>query len=187
MIPSGSMDPTLKINDRIFVNKHAYGVRWPFNGFRIPFTRTTIWYTDKWLLKGPLPKRFDVVVFKSVENAVEHDTLVKRVIGLPGERVHIGDDGKIYINGKALDLPPSMPDVYYTQPPVDPDDSYSAKGYALLTDDKYALVPDDCVLLLREGVLRRPRGRGRRGRTFVHTVLARNADSSHEHAIRPWT
>jgi signal peptidase I len=138
-IPSGSMIPTLQINDRIFVNKHAYGVRWPFNGFRIPFTLKTIWYTDHWLWKGPLPERWDIVVFKSVEDRVEHDTLVKRVVGLPGERVLIRD-GKIFVNGEPLALPPDMPDVNYTQAP-------GSEGYALLPDDKYSLVPEDCVLL----------------------------------------
>jgi signal peptidase I len=141
-IPSGSMIPTLQINDRIFVNKHAYGIRWPFNGFRIPFTRTTVWYTDKWLWKGPLPQRWDVVVFKSVEEGVEHDTLVKRVVGLPGERVLIRG-GKIYVNGEALTLPPEMPqDTYYTDDPY-----HQSSGYALIPDDAHSLVPEDCVLL----------------------------------------
>lgn len=148
-IPSGSMIPTLQVGDRIFVNKHAYGVRWPFNGFRIPFTLTTIWYTDKWLWRGPLPERWDIVVFKSVEYRAEHDTLVKRVVGLPGERVLI-HNGDIYINGELLELPPSMPEVHYTEPYVNPNDPTrdAAKGYALLPDDKYSLVPEDCVLLL---------------------------------------
>jgi len=139
-IPSGSMIPTLQINDRIFVNKHAYGVRWPFNGFRIPYTRKTIWYTDKWLWEGPMPQRWDIAVFKSVENAVEHDTLVKRVVGLPGERIHIAD-GKIYINGKPLDLPPGMPPIVYTEP-------RESNGFALLEDDAHALVPEGCVFLM---------------------------------------
>ncbi len=151
-IPSGSMIPTLQINDRIFVNKHAYGVRWPFNGFRIPFTRTTIWYTDQWLWKGPLPKRWDVVVFKSVEHAVEHDTLVKRVVGLPGERIHIAKK-KIFVNGEPLELPPGMSTVEYSEPHGD------SNGFALLTDDTHALVPEGCVLLLGDNSLQSRDGR----------------------------
>jgi len=146
-IPSGSMIPTLGIGDRIFVNKHAYGVRWPFNGFRIPFTLTTIWYSDGWLWKGPLPDRWDIVVFKSVEHRAVHDTLVKRVVALPGERVLI-HDGQIFINGEPLELPPGMPDVDYTSPRVYENDPNGPKGYALLPDDKFSLVPEDCVLLL---------------------------------------
>lgn len=141
-IPSGSMIPTLQVGDRIFVNKHAYGVRWPFNGFRIPFTLTTVWYTDKWLWEGPMPDRWDIVVFKSVEHRAQHDTLVKRVVGLPGERVLI-HDGKIYINGESLELPPDMPpDTFYT------DETGRSNNYALLPDDEHSLVPEDCVLLL---------------------------------------
>lgn len=159
-IPSGSMIPTLQIGDRIFVNKHAYGIRWPFNGFRIPFTLNTIWYTDTWLWKGPLPKRWDIVVFKSVEYRMPHDTLVKRVVGLPGERVLI-HDGDIYINGEPLELPPSMPDVHYTEPYVNTTDFSGdpARGFALLPDDKYSLVPEDCVLLLGDNSLHSRDGR----------------------------
>lgn len=140
-IPSGSMIPTLQIGDRIFVNKHAYGVRWPFNGFRIPFTLTTIWYSDGWLWEGPLPDRWDIVVFKSVEHRAEHDTLVKRVVGLPGERVLI-HQGQIFINGEPLELSPDMPDVYYTN------ERGRSNDFALIPDDEHSLVPEDCVLLL---------------------------------------
>jgi signal peptidase I len=139
-IPSSSMYPTLQINDRLFVNKHAYGVRWPFNGFRIYFTRHTIWYTDKWLWEGPMPERWDIVVFKSVEDRVEHDTLVKRVVGLPGETIHI-QDGKIFINGEPLELPPDMPDVYYTV-------ETSSNHYAQWLDEDHAVVPEGHVFLM---------------------------------------
>lgn len=139
-IPSGSMKPTLLIGDRIFVNKHAYGVRFPFNGFRIPLTRTTIWYTHKWLWNGPTPHRWDIVVFKSVEPNAEHDTLVKRVVGLPGEHVLIRG-GHIYINGKMVETPPSMPKEMYTQAP-------RSNGYGLIDDDEHSLVPPGHVFLL---------------------------------------
>lgn len=145
-IPSGSMEPTLHgdnrmfYGDRIFVNKHAYGVRYPFNGFRIPFTRKTIWYTDKWLWKGESPQRWDIVVFKSIENDAEHDTLVKRVAALSGEQVLIRG-GKLLINGQAVDLPEDMPPIEYTQAP----NSY---GYGLMTDDLHSRVPEGHVFLL---------------------------------------
>lgn len=139
-IPSSSMYPTLQINDRLFVNKHAYGIRWPFNGFRIYFTQHTIWYSDGWLWKGPIPKRWDIVVFKSVEDRAVHDTLVKRVVGLPGEHVLIRD-GKIFINGAALELPPDMPPVYYTEPG-------SSNEFGMRDDPQHSVVPEGHVFLL---------------------------------------
>lgn len=45
-------------------------------------------------------KRFDVIVFDS-ENEI-HEDYIKRIIGLPGEKVQIKQDGTIYINGKKL-------------------------------------------------------------------------------------
>lgn len=76
-IPSASMEPTLHgctgcENDRILVNKFIYD-----------FTT---------------PKRGDIVVFKSVEG--HNDDLIKRVVGLPGDKIEIRDRGTLYINGK---------------------------------------------------------------------------------------
>lgn len=139
-IPSGSMEPTFFDGDRIFVNKHAYGLRFPMNGFRIPWTRTTTWYTDKWLWKGASPERWDIVVFKSAEHRVEHDTLVKRVVGLAGERVQIRD-GKLFINGEPVEPPDSMPDVEYGQ-------AFNSFGFGLIPDDEHTIVPEGHVFLL---------------------------------------
>ena len=90
--------------DRIFVNKYHYGVRLPFNGFRIPFTSIDTWYAQKRLWKGNAPQRWDIVVFKANRVGLEKHTLVKRIVGLPGERVEIRD-GKIWINGAAVETP----------------------------------------------------------------------------------
>lgn len=134
-IPSSSMEPTLHGDnrfgrgDRVFVNKWIYGVRYPFMNKRI-------WY-------GKKPQRWDIVVFKTVEKDAIHKTLVKRVVGLPGERVHIAD-GKIYINGKPLELPPDMPNIYYTSGPV----GIGGMEYGIRTEDKYSLIPENHYFLL---------------------------------------
>jgi signal peptidase I len=92
-IPSGSMIPSLLIGDWLFVNKLAYGPH-------VPFTRTNLpGYTD--------PKRGDIVVFVSPYQADEAlrgadptPTLVKRLIGMPGDTIY-ARDGLVYINGAA--------------------------------------------------------------------------------------
>ena len=107
-IPSGSMEPTLHGDpgfgrgDRVFVNKWVYGLRYPFMNKRI------------W--QGSAPQRWDVVVFKTVEEDAVHKTLVKRIVGMPGEHILIRDGG-IYADGMLLELPGDMPrDQYYTSP-----------------------------------------------------------------------
>lgn len=80
-IPTGSMVPTLKIGDFIFAYKLPYGVPIPFsNGDR--FNKS-------------LPKRGDVVVFRYPGN--QNVNYVKRVVGLPGDRIAIKNK-KLYIN-----------------------------------------------------------------------------------------
>lgn len=87
-VPTGSMKPTILEGDRIFVNKLAFGLKFPF----------TTWHLAKW----SAPKRGDVVVFYSPKDGVR---LVKRVVGIPGDRVAI-KDGFVSINGQPLQYIP---------------------------------------------------------------------------------
>ncbi|MBW1787206.1 MAG: signal peptidase I [Deltaproteobacteria bacterium] len=82
-IPSGSMEPTLLVGDHILVNKFIYGVK-------IPFIRKT-------LIPIGRPDRDDVVVFIYPEDTSKD--FIKRIIGLPGDRLEI-IEGKILINGR---------------------------------------------------------------------------------------
>jgi signal peptidase I len=86
VIPSGSMIPTLLIHDNILVNKFAYSLRVPF--------------TNRPIFSWAEPSRGDVIVFKSVDE--EGIFLVKRVIGLPGDEVRLGDGGRLFINDKEV-------------------------------------------------------------------------------------
>ena len=85
-VPSGSMIPSLLINDHILVNKMAFGVRIPF--------------TKKWLTPIELPKRGEVVVFRSPRDP--NYIMVKRVIGLPGDQIRYTANGQLLVNGKPI-------------------------------------------------------------------------------------
>lgn len=85
VIPSGSMLPTLLIRDHILVNKFAYGLRLPFSSYHL-----TRWSE---------PMRGDVVVFRSVET--NEIFLVKRVVGLPGDKIQLTPRG-LMINDKLV-------------------------------------------------------------------------------------
>jgi signal peptidase I len=86
-IPSGSMLPTLQINDRLIIDKITY--------------------------RSSDPQRGDIVVFNptaQLEKENYKDAFINRVIGIPGDRVEV-KSGKVYINGKVL------PEKYLDEPP----------------------------------------------------------------------
>lgn len=84
-VPSGSMRPTLVEGDRIFVDRMAFDVK-------LPFSQTSMMRTGD-------PQRGDIIVFFSPEDGTR---LVKRVIGLPGDRVEMRDD-RLVLNGVPVD------------------------------------------------------------------------------------
>lgn len=84
-IPSGSMQPTLKIGDHILVNKFIYGVK-------LPYARTT-------LIPLGSPERGDIIVFKYPEEPDKD--FIKRVIGIPGDTVEIRKK-QVVVNGTPL-------------------------------------------------------------------------------------
>jgi signal peptidase I len=87
-IPSGSMIPTLLIGDYVFVSKYSYG----YSNYSMPFGPDL--FSGRIL--GSAPKRGDVAVFKTPrDNETDY---IKRVIGLPGDRVQM-IDGRLYLNG----------------------------------------------------------------------------------------
>lgn len=82
-IPSGSMMPTLLVGDFILVNKFSYGVRLPVINNKI--------------IEFGEPNRGDIVVFRFPKQpSVDY---IKRVIGLPGDRIAYFDK-KLYVNGQ---------------------------------------------------------------------------------------
>ena len=81
-IPSGSMIPTLMVGDRILVDKLSYHLHPVHRGDVVVFATP--------------PKEVPILMVKD---------LVKRVIGLPGQRISSGPRGEVFINGQLIDQP----------------------------------------------------------------------------------
>ncbi|MBM0228421.1 signal peptidase I [Micromonospora sicca] len=104
-IPSGSMENTLLIGDRVLVNKVVYDVRDPVRGEVVVFRGT-----DKWVAQEtPAPPAgFAGKVGRTLGDLVgvsrpgEKD-FIKRVIGVPGDKVWCCDKGRVVVNGVPLD------------------------------------------------------------------------------------
>jgi len=81
-IPSGSMIPTLQVGDLILVNKYQYGIRLPV--------------LNRTVLELGHPQRGDVMVFRYPHQPTQD--YIKRVVGLPGDRVDY-HDRRLTVNG----------------------------------------------------------------------------------------
>jgi len=99
-VPSDSMFPTLLVGDHVFVNKVVYGPPIPFSEGRLPG------------LRGP--ERGEVVVFSLARGRggiypadlrpdLPTDNFVKRVVGMPGDRVAVRD-GRVFLDGEPVPL-----------------------------------------------------------------------------------
>jgi signal peptidase I len=119
-IPSGSMIPTLLINDLILVNKFHYGVRLPVINLKV--------------LDNNSPQRGDVMVFRyPPKPSLDY---IKRVVGVPGDEVAYLNK-KLTINGKPL-TKTALPDFF------DEDSMRYSKQFEEVTGSKkYRLLNDD--------------------------------------------
>jgi signal peptidase I len=93
-VPSGSMEPTIAIGDALIATKFPYG----YSSYSIPFDQAP---PAAERLFGRLPARGDIVIFRLPRDPGVN--YVKRVIGLPGDRVQM-KDGRLWINGAELPL-----------------------------------------------------------------------------------
>lgn len=96
-IPSDSMMPTLFDGDFIFVSKFSYGLR-------LPVTNTL-------LVPTGTPQRGDVIVFRLPPNPKIN--YIKRLVGLPGDRIRVDENNQLYVNGKPM---PQTPGPIYSGP-----------------------------------------------------------------------
>ena len=88
-IPSGSMIPSLLVGDYLFVSKYSYG----YSKYSFPFGILPI---QKRFLDDE-PKRGDIIVFR--KPGEEHIDYIKRLIGLPGDKIQVLN-GILIVNGK---------------------------------------------------------------------------------------
>src|SRR5277367_3818575 len=99
-IPSDSMMPTLYDGDFIFVSKYSYALR-------LPVTNTLLFATGT-------PQRGDVIVFRLPPNP--RINYIKRLVGLPGDRIRVDENNQLYVNGKPV---PQERGPIYTGPKQD--------------------------------------------------------------------
>lgn len=140
-IPSESMERTLLVGDFLLVNKQVYAPSGPFS---------------RWIMPYRDVRRGDIVVFHHSQPPF----LIKRVVGLPGDRLRI-QDGRVTVNGILLnepyaafepaprnpfrdDFPPSI----YTDPEVDPAwwlqmQSLTHDGQLTVPKDEYFVLGDN--------------------------------------------
>lgn len=85
-IPSGSMKPTLEVGDFILVNKFAYGIRLPV--------------LDAKVIPVGDPQRGDVMVFRYPSDP--NINYIKRVVGVPGDRIRYTSDKRLYVNDQLV-------------------------------------------------------------------------------------
>lgn len=137
-IPSGSMENTLLIGDHLFANRMQFAPKTSWIGPILPYREI---------------ERGDVFIF--LHPAEPGMDVVKRVIGIPGDRIHLRD-GVVYRNGEKLDEPyaihnPNVPYSAYRDnfPSVPPSDSNSVYPDWALTlpqhiQDGDIVVPENC-------------------------------------------
>ena len=124
LVPSGSMQPTIEIGDRIYVNKMAYDLQIPF--------------TDISLVKVKTPSRGDIVVFKNPRNNIN---MVKRLIGLPGDQIEIMD-GYVRVNGQELSGSSYLDELSYTERTGEVEYTIKRQTYRRLLGKHNTIVPE---------------------------------------------
>jgi signal peptidase I len=138
VIPTGSMEGNLRVGDHMLVDKLTYAKPMLGAHHLLPYREI---------------KRGDIVAFKYPEDT--HQTFVKRVIGLPGDRIHM-ENQQVYRNGSRLIEPYTQhsapgPDTYRDDFPTQPEMLTTPKGrdmFAHHIDHGDVIVPADALFVL---------------------------------------
>ena len=102
-IPSSSMEPNLLVGDRLFVTKYTYGYSKHSFPFSPPVFKNRIFFSK--------PNRGDVIVFKTpADNRTDY---IKRLIGLPGDKIQFIDSNLYLNNSEILKSKTSEKDIIY--------------------------------------------------------------------------
>jgi signal peptidase I len=84
IVPTPSMDTTVRVGDHLLVDKLAYSPSGPISKHLLPYTE---------------PKRGDIIVFRYPMDI--NQNYVKRLMGMPGDHIHL-ENKTLYLNGKAM-------------------------------------------------------------------------------------
>lgn len=138
LIPSASMEPTLMVGDFLLSNRQVFAPSGPLGRLILPYRKV---------------RRGDIVVFYHPRPAL----LVKRVVGVPGDRLRIVH-GYVWIDGKPINEPyarfqPSMPNAYrdnfpwkvYADPEINP--RWWRQMRSLTHDGQLTIPPDEYFVL----------------------------------------
>jgi signal peptidase I len=93
VIPSGSMENSVLIGDHLIISRVGYGAGVPFTNYNVPLWRE--------------PERQEIIVFRAPLVDQGFPDLIKRCIGVPGDRIKIVA-GQVYVNGTAIADPHAM-------------------------------------------------------------------------------
>lgn len=146
VIPTGSMEDTLLIGDHLLVDKLSYAPPGPVSKYLLPYTPV---------------KRGDIIVFRFPVDIKQ--TFVKRVIGVPGDRIRIVNK-QVWLNGKPILEPYKYHKTFYLDSyrdnfPSEPNTSVSERAIDMLGKhvvDGQVVVPPDCYFAMgdnRDGSL----------------------------------
>jgi signal peptidase I len=146
-IPSGSMEPTLLVGDHILVNKLVFGLRVPDSLFGLTFPGIP-W--GQYIFRLESIHHGDVVVFVFPPDPTKD--FIKRVIGLPGDKVQV-KDGKVFLNGVEMPDPHAHFEATAQErsalsprdnfPPRDPSDPNKDPGPVTVPAGKYMMMGDN--------------------------------------------
>lgn len=177
-IPSESMQPAIQVGDRVLVSKFAYG----YSRHSLPLG-LGYYLPDSWSgrLFGSTPHRGDVVVVRDPAQGIN---LIKRVVGLPGDRVEVRD-GRLYINDELVPRDPEgvvryrdregdpvEAAVYIeTLPGGDVHEIYERSDNALLDNVGPFNVPENHLFLMGDNRDASLDSRASRGIGYVHRDL----------------